>query len=208
MEIGILGSGNIGGNAARLFARAGHHVRIANSRGPESLRSLVAEIGENAEATTAQDAVDGSDLVLIAIPWTKREEALGELEGWDEKIVIDAMNPYTEDFEIEDLGSKTSTEFIRALVPGARVVKAFNTIYYKRLASEGKPKGAKGRLAIPVASDDPAAKRVVMDLIDEIGFDPLDNGGLVEGGRKQQPGSPIYNQPLDAKEMKSQLASA
>ena len=208
MEIGILGSGNIGGNAARLFARAGHHVRIANSRGPESLRALVGEIGENAEATSAQEAVDASDLVLIAIPWTKREEALGELDGWDEKIVVDAMNPYTEDFEIEDLGSKTSTEFTRALVPGARVVKAFNTIYYKRLASEGQAKGAKGRLAIPVASDDPAAKRVVMDLIDQIGFDPIDNGGLVEGGRKQQPGSPIYNQPLDAKEMKSQLASA
>ncbi len=208
MEIGILGSGNIGGNAARLFARAGHHVRIANSRGPDSLRGLVADIGPNAEATAPQDAVDGSDVVLLALPWTKREEALGELDGWDEKIVIDAMNPYTEDFEIEDLGSKTSTEFIRALVPGARVVKAFNTIYYKRLANEGKPKGEKGRLAIPVASDDPAAKRVVMDLIDEIGFDAIDNGGLVEGGRKQQPGSPIYNQPLDAKEMKSQLASA
>ncbi len=206
MEIGILGSGNIGGNAARLFARAGHHVRIANSRGPESLASLVAEIGPNAQASTAQEAVDGGDVILIAIPWTKREEALGEIEGWDEKIVIDAMNPYTEDFEIEDLGSKTSTEFTRALVPGARIVKAFNTIYSKRLSSEGKPKGTKGRLAIPVASDDPAAKRVVMDLIDELGFDPIDNGGLVEGGRKQQPGSPIYNQPLGAKEMRAELA--
>jgi len=208
MEIGILGSGNIGGNAARLFARAGHHVRIANSRGPDSLRALVAEIGPNAQATSGQDAVDASDLIVIAVPWTKREEALGELEGWDEKIVVDAMNPYTEDFEIEDLGSKTATEFTRALVPGARVVKAFNTIFYKRLAGEGKPKGEKGRLAIPVASDDPAAKRVVMDLIDEIGFDPVDNGGLVEGGRKQQPGSAIYNQPLGAKEMKAELARA
>jgi hypothetical protein len=206
MEIGILGSGNIGANAARVFARAGHHVRIANSRGPESLQALVAEIGNNVEAMSAQEAIDASDVVLIAVPWTKREEALGEIEGWDEKIVIDAMNPYTEDFEIEDLGSKTSTEFIRALVPGARVVKAFNTIYYKRLATEGKPKGTPGRLAIPVASDDPAAKRVVMDLIEEIGFDAVDNGGLVEGGRKQQPGSPIYNQPLGAKEMRDELA--
>jgi predicted dinucleotide-binding enzyme len=206
MQIAILGSGNIGGNAARAFTRAGHRVRIANSRGPESLKGLVAEIGPNAEASTAQDAVDASDLVLIAVPWTKREEALGEIEGWDEKIVVDAMNPYTEDFEIEDLGSKTSTEFIRALVPGARIVKAFNTIFYKRLAGEGKPKGEKDRLAIPVASDDPAAKRVVMDLIDEIGFDPVDNGGLVEGGRKQQPGSPIYNQPIDAEAMRRELA--
>jgi 8-hydroxy-5-deazaflavin:NADPH oxidoreductase len=208
MQIGILGSGNIGGNAARAFAQAGHHVRIANSRGPETLQKLVAEIGPNAEATSPQEAVDASDVVLIAVPWTKREEALGEIEGWDDKIVIDAMNAYTEDFEIDDLGSKTSTEFTRALVPGARVVKAFNTMFYKRLAGEGKPNGAKDRLAIPVASDDPAAKRVVMDLIDEIGFDPVDNGDLVEGGRKQQPGSPIYNQPIGAKEMRDQLARA
>ncbi|HYZ16650.1 MAG TPA: NADPH-dependent F420 reductase [Candidatus Acidoferrum sp.] len=208
MQIGILGAGNIGGNAARLFARAGHHVRVANSRGPQTLRGLVDEIGPNAEATTAQDAVDQSDLVLIAVPWTKREETLGEIDGWDEKIVVDAMNAYTEDFEIEDLGSKTSSEFTRALVPGARVVKAFNTMYYKRLATEGKPAGKKDRLAIPVASDDPAAKRVVMDLIDEIGFDPIDNGGLIDGGRKQQPGSPIYNQPLTAKELKEKLARA
>ena len=206
MQIGILGSGNIGGNAGRAFARAGHHVRIANSRGPASIRALIEEIGANAEATSAQDAVDASDVVLIAVPWTKREEALGEIEGWDEKIVIDAMNAYTEDFEIEDLGSKTSTEFTRALVPGARVVKAFNTIFYKRLAAEGKPSGTQDRLAIPVASDDPAAKRVVMDLIDQIGFDPVDNGGLIEGGRKQQPGSPIYNQPIDATSMRRELA--
>ncbi len=206
MQIGILGSGNIGANAARLFARAGHHVRIANSRGPESLQALVAEIGPNAQATSPQDAVDPSDLVLIAVPWTKREEALGEIEGWDDKIVVDAMNPYSEDFEIEDLGTKTSSEFTRALVPGARVVKAFNTIFYKRLAGDGKPGGAAGRLAIPVASDDAAAKRVVMELIDQIGFDPVDNGGLVSGGGKQQPGSPIYNNPLGATEVKELLA--
>ena len=117
--------------------------------------------------------------MLIAVPWTKREEALGEIEGWDDKIVIDAMNPYTEDFEIEDLGSKTSTEFTRALVPGARVVKAFNTIFYKRLATEGKPKGEKGRLAIPVASDDSAAKRVVID---------LDRRDRVRPGRQRRAG--------------------
>ena len=205
MQIGILGSGKIGGSAARLFARAGHQVRIANSRGPASLRDLVAQIGPNAQATTPQEAVDASEIVLIAVPWTKREEALGEIEGWDGKIVIDAMNPYTEDFEIEDLGSKTSTEFTRALVPGARVVKAFNTILYKRLAEDGKPKGDEDRLAIPVASDDAAAKRVVMELIDEIGFDPVDADGLVEGGRKMQPGAPVYNNPIDADEMEELL---
>jgi predicted dinucleotide-binding enzyme len=206
MEIGILGSGNIGGNLARLFARAGHHVRLANSRGPESLRALVESIGPNVEAATAQDAVDGADLVVIAVPWTKREEVLGETGPYDSKIVVDAMNAYTEDFEIDDLGRRTSSEVTRALVPGALLVKAFNTIFYKRLAEGGKLKGTPGRLAIPVASDDPAAKRVVMDLIDAIGFDPVDNDGLVTGGRNQQPGSPIYNQPLGAAELTAQLA--
>jgi predicted dinucleotide-binding enzyme len=143
---------------------------------------------------------------VLAIPWTRREEVLGETGPYDGKIVVDAMNQYTEDFEIEDLGERTSSEVTRALVPGALLVKAFNTIYYKRLAEEAKPRGAKGRLAIPVASDDAAAKRVVMDLIDEIGFDPVDNDGLVAGGRKQQPGEPIYNQPIGAADMLQKLA--
>jgi hypothetical protein len=207
MEIGILGSGNIGGTLARLFADAGHHVRIANSRGRESLRTLVASIGTNAEASTPQEAVEGADLVVIAVPWTRREEVLGETGPYDGKIVVDAMNAYTEDFEIEDLGDRTSSEVTRALVPGALLVKAFNTIYYKRLA-DGKATGEPGRLAIPVASDDPAAKAVVMELIDSIGFDPVDNDGLVTGGRLQQPDSPIYNEPLGADEMRRQLARA
>jgi 8-hydroxy-5-deazaflavin:NADPH oxidoreductase len=206
MEIGILGSGKIGGNLARLFARAGHHVRVANSRGPASLRPLVESIGPNAEAATLQDAVDEADLVVIAVPWTAREEVLGETGPYDDKIVVDAMNAYTEDFEIDDLGDRTSSEVTRALVPGALLVKAFNTIFYKRLADDGQPKGGPGRLAIPVASDDEAAKMVVMELIDSIGFDPVDNGGLVAGGRKQQPGAPVYNQPIDAKEMRTLLA--
>ena len=207
MTIGILGSGNIGANAARLFAGAGHTVLIANSRGPASLASLVEGMGAHVRAAAAQDAVDAADLVLIAVPWTRREEALGEIEGWDGKIVVDAMNPYTEDYEIEDLGTKTASEFTRALVPGALLVKAFNTIFYKRLAGDAKPKGAPDRLAIPVASDDDAAKRVVMDLIDAIGFDPVDAGGLVAGGRKMQPGMPVYNQPVGAREVKERLSS-
>jgi predicted dinucleotide-binding enzyme len=205
MEIGILGSGNIGGSLARILAAAGHHVRVANSRGPETLASLVDAIGGNVEATSAQGAVDDAELVVIAVPWTKREELLGETGPYDGKIVVDAMNAYTEDFEIDDLGDRTSSEVTRALVPGAMVVKAFNTIYYKRL-SEGKPKGAPGRLAIPVASDDAEAKAVVMELIDQIGFDPVDNGGLVSGGRRQEPGSPIYNEPIGADEMRRELA--
>ena len=207
MDIGILGAGKIGANAARLFAKAGHDVRIANSRGPQSLKDLIAEIGPRAHAATPGDAVAFGDVVLLALPWVAKEEAIPEAGPYDGKIVIDAMNPYTEDFEIEDLGDRTSSEIIRTLVPGARLVKAFNTIYYRRLASEGKPRGAEGRLAIPVASDDAAAKAVVMQLIDEVGFDAVDSGSLHDGGR-QQPGTPVYNQPLDASEAREALARA
>jgi predicted dinucleotide-binding enzyme len=207
MNICILGAGNIGANLARLFAKAGHAVRIANSRGPQSLTDLVAGIGPNVGAATPSDAVAFGDVVLLALPWIAKEEAIPEAGPYDGKIVIDAMNPYTEDFEIEDLGDRTSSEIIRTLVPGARLVKAFNTIYYRRLAGEGKPPGAPGRLAIPVAGDDAAAKAVVMQLIDEVGFDAVDAGNLHDGGR-QQPGTPVYNQPLDASEAREALARA
>jgi predicted dinucleotide-binding enzyme len=208
MNIGIVGAGNIGANAARLFTKAGHDVRIANSRGPETLANLVTELGPRAKAATPGDAVAFGDVVLIAIPWIAKEEAIPEAGPYDGKIVIDAMNPYTEDFEIEDLGDRTSSEITGTLVPGARLVKAFNTIYYRRLASEGKPRGAEGRLAIPVAGNDAGAKAVVMQLIDEIGFDAVDSGNLHEGGRRQQPGTPVYNQPFDASEAREALARA
>ena len=207
MNIGILGAGNIGSTAARLFAAAGHSVRLANSRGPASLAKLVEGRGPGVVASTPEDAVAFGDLVLIAVPWTAKEEAIPEAGPYEDKIVVDAMNPYTEDFEIEDLGERTSSEITALLVPGARLVKAFNTIYFRRLATEGKPKGAKGRLAIPVASDDAEAKAVVMALIDQIGFDAIDAGSLA-AGRRQQPGTPVYNQPLDAKEAQAALASA
>jgi predicted dinucleotide-binding enzyme len=208
MNIGIIGAGNIGANAARLFTKAGHDVRIACSRGPETLADLVAQIGPRAQAATPGDAVAFGDVVLIAIPWIAKEEAIPEAGPYDGKIVIDAMNSYTEDFEIEDLGDRTSSEITRTLVPGARLVKAFNTIYHRRLASEGKPRGAEGRLAIPVAGDDAGAKAVVMQLIDEVGFDAVDSGSLHEGGRRQQPGTPVYNQPFDASEAREALAQA
>jgi len=208
MNIGILGAGNIGANAARLLAAAGHTVRLSNSRGPASLAKAVEAMGPNVIPSTPEDAVAFGDVVLLAVPWSAKEEAIPEAGPYDGKIVIDAINPYTEDFEIEDLGHRTSSEIIATLVPGARLVKAFNTIYFRRLATEGKPKGAKGRLAIPVAGDDADAKAVVMGLIDEIGFDAVDSGSLAEGGRRQQPGTPVYNQPLDAREAQAALASA
>lgn len=199
MDIGIIGAGNIGATTAKLFAKAGHHVAISNSRGPKSLEQLVAEIGPNAHAADADDAADFGEVVLLAIPWSKREERLPAPDRLAGKIVMDAMNPYTPDFQIEDLGGDTSSEDIARRLPGARMVKAFNTMYYERLRDEGQLNvPVEDRLALFVAGDDAEAKSVVSRLIEEIGFAPVDTGPLREGGRKQQPGSPVYNIPIAA----------
>ncbi|MGA9842645.1 MAG: NADPH-dependent F420 reductase [Nitrososphaeraceae archaeon] len=200
MKIGIIGSGNIGGTAAKLFVNAGHEVAISNSRGPESLISLVNSIGPNIKAKTVEDAVKFGDVILLAIPWRKRQDLLSVSELFDGKIVIDAMNPYSENFEVIDLGNSTSSEEVLKQIPSSRLVKAFNTIYYEHLRTKGNPNASKeDRFAIFVAGDDLDAKATVSKLIEDIGFAPVDTGSLREGGRKQQPGSPIYNNPMTAK---------
>ena len=199
MNIGIIGAGNIGANAARLFAEAGHRVAISNSRGPETLEDLVNEIGNTAHAATVEDAATFGEVVLLAIPWSRREEGLPAPESVEGKIVIDSLNPYTPDFELENLGDDTSSEDVARRLPGARIVKAFNTMYYETLRSEGRPFApVEERITLFVAGDDPEAKSVVSQLIRDIGFAPVDTGSLRDGGRKQQPGSSIYNVPLAA----------
>jgi hypothetical protein len=199
VNIGIIGAGNIGATAARLFAGAGHRVAVSNSRGPETLRDLVSEMGESARAMTVDEAADFGKVVLLAVPWSRREEGLPSAGMLLDKIVIDAINPYTPDFRIEDLGDDTSSEDIARRLPGARIVKAFNTMYYERLRDEGDTGvPAEDRLALFVAGDDAEAKAVVSRLIEDIGFAPVDTGSLSDGGRKQQPGSPVYNIPIEA----------
>jgi len=199
MDFGIIGAGNIGATTARLFAGAGHRVALSNSRGPETLRDLVAEIGENARAATVEEAADFGEVVLLAVPWSRRGEALPSASLAVDKIVVDAMNPYMPDFEIEDLGDGTSSEDIARRLPGARIVKAFNTMYYERLRDEGDTGApAEERLVLFVAGDDLEAKAVVSRLIEEVGFTPMDTGSLRAGGQMQQPGSPIYNIPIAA----------
>lgn len=206
MKIGIIGAGNIGATAARLFVRAGHEVGISNSRGPDSLRGLVAELGPQAHAMTVNDAARFGDMVLLAVPW-RSPEALPKPDLVAGKIVIDAMNPYRPDFTIQDLGDSTSSEETAKRLPGARLVKAFNTIYYQHLASRGRTDiPVDQRHAIFVAGDDEDAKQVVKRLIEEIGFAPVDTGSLRDGGRKQQPGSPIYNKPMTGREAQAALA--
>ncbi|MFZ0326741.1 MAG: NADPH-dependent F420 reductase [Nitrososphaeraceae archaeon] len=201
MKIGIIGSGNIGGTAAKLFVNAGHEVAISNSRGPESLISLVNSIGPNIKAKTVEDAVKFGDVILLAIPWRKKQDLLSVSELFDGKIVIDAMNPYSENFEVIDLGNSTSSEEVLKQIPSSsRLVKAFNTIYYEHLRTKGNPNAPReDRFAIFVAGDNSDANAIVSGLIEDIGFAPVDTGSLREGGRKQQPGSPIYNNPMAAK---------
>ncbi len=211
MKIGIIGAGNLGATGARVFVNAGHEIAISNSRGPDSLRKLVAELGSRAHAATVDDAARFGDVVLLAVPWRSRE-ALPKPEAVAGKIVIDAMNPYKPDFTCYDLGDSTSSEETAKRLPGARLVKAFNTIYYQHLASRGRTDlPVAQRHAIFVAGDDAQAKRLVTQLIEEIGFAPVDTGSLRDGGRKQQPGSTIYNKPMtgqEAKEALTRLAQA
>lgn len=197
----------MGAVAARLFVAAGHEIAIANSRGPESLRELVAELGPRAHAMTVAEAARFGDVVLLAVPW-HLEEALPPAEVLRGKIVVDAMNPYNPAGGFFDLGGSTSSEIVLRRMPTARLVKAFNTIYYEHLATRGRQDvPMEERHAIYVAGDDSEAKEVVAALIREIGFAPVDTGSLREGGRLQQPDSPIYNETYTAREAQKVLAS-
>ena len=204
MNIGIIGAGNIGANVARLLAKSGHSVAISNSRGPESLASLVATLGSNVTAMTVEGAAQFGEVVLLATPW-RTPEALPSPKLLAGKIVIDAMNHYTSTGNVQDLGNSTSSEEVAKRLPGARIVKAFNTMYFETLRTGGKTE-QKDRLVLFVAGDDAEAKAVVSKLIEDIGFAPVDTGSLHEGGRLQQPGSPIYNKPLTVEESAKILA--
>jgi predicted dinucleotide-binding enzyme len=204
MKIGIIGAGDIGTTLGRHFAKAGHTVALSNSRGPRSLMGLVNSIGPNASAMTAAEAAKFGEVVVLAVPW-RTPEALPALEFVAGKIVIDATNPYSADGEVIDLGKRTSSEEVAGRLPGARLVKAFNTMYYHTLAKEARPPGPE-RLAIFVAGDDAEAKAVVARLIDQIGFAPVDTGSLADGGRKQQPGSAIYNRPMNERQARKVMS--
>ncbi|MGV9372978.1 NADPH-dependent F420 reductase [Micromonospora tulbaghiae] len=206
MEIGIIGSGHIGGTLTRRLRSLGHDVAVANSRGPESLADLAAETG--ARAVSVEDAVQGAELVVIAIPLKAVPQLPAAL--FDGKLVVDANNYYPQrDGDIPELldRSLSSSRWTADHLKGARVVKVFNNIQAAHLMDEGKPAGTSGRIALPVAADDADAKRIVMGLVDELGFDPVDAGTLDESWR-QQPDTPVYGTDRDADGVREGLAAA
>lgn len=202
MKIGIIGAGNIGANAAKLFIQAGHEIAIANSRGPETLRTLVAELGEKSQAVTIEGAANFGDVVFISIPFGQYKSLPPNVFAG--KIVIDSNNYYPGrdgNFAELDNGATTSSELLAAHLPDARIVKGFNTIWFEHLKTQGNTSlPVAERRAIFIAGDDAQAKEIVTKLIEEIGFAAVDTGVLHEGGKAQQPGTKIYNKTLTAQE--------
>jgi 8-hydroxy-5-deazaflavin:NADPH oxidoreductase len=193
--IGIIGSGMIGGTVARLSVAAGHQVVVSNSRGPETLQELVAELGRLATAATAEQAAEAGDLVVVSIPVKAFAEVPAKpLAG---KAVLDTGNYYPQrDGQIEALesGALTSSGLLQRDLPEAHVVKVFNNIYFRHLQSLARPSGAPDRTALPIAGDDQAAKAAVTAYLDSIGYDAVDAGPVAESWR-QEPGTPAYGTP-------------
>jgi predicted dinucleotide-binding enzyme len=187
-SVGIIGAGRIGHAMAHIALRAGRQVVIANSRGPESLSSVVAELGDGVTAGTVKDAA-AADMVVLAVMWPDVPQAVEGLQ-WEGRIVIDPTN----DFDPGDLHGRTSSELVADLVAPARVVKAANTFEAAVLGSD--PHEAGGQRVIFVSGDDAEAKSDIVALFEDAGFFAIDLGGLREGGQMQQLGGPLAGHNL------------
>jgi predicted dinucleotide-binding enzyme len=187
-SVGIIGAGRIGQAMTQTARRAGRHVVIANSRGPESLGPVVEALGEGVLGGTVKDA-SVPNIVVLAVPWTQVPHAVDGLD-WDGRIVIDPTN----DFDGSDLNGRTSSEVVADLVAPARVVKAANTLVAAVLRSD--PHEAGGQRVIFLSGDDAAAKSEVVSLFEDAGFFVVDLGGLREGGQMQQVGAPLAGHNL------------
>ncbi len=206
--IGLIGAGHIGSQIARLAVRNDYNVVISNSRGPETLSALVAELGPRARAATAVDAAKAGDIVVVTVPLKNyRAVPVEPLAG---KIVIDTNNYYpnvTAIFAELDNESTTTSELLQAHLPTSKVVKAFNHIYAAALTTDGQPAGTKNRRALAIAGDDRGAKATVTRLLDQFGFDTVDAGPLREGWRIQRD-TPGYGPRRTAEELRRDLAAA
>jgi predicted dinucleotide-binding enzyme len=193
--VGFIGSGNIGATVARLAVAAGYDVVVSNSRGPETLTELVAELGPRARAATAAQAAEQGEFVVVSVPFkAHRDLPVDQLAG---KVVLDTNNYYPQrDGQVAELEDSTitSAELEQRHLATAKLVKVFNNIYFRHLAALAQPSATDGRTALPVASDDAEAIKTVTAFLDAIGYDTVEVGPLSESWRIE-PGTPAYGEP-------------
>lgn len=204
MHLGIVGAGYIGQAVAKAAIRAGHEVMLSNSRGPQTLAGLAGQIG--CSTGTPEEAAAFGDLVLVAIP-LKNYPALTP-EPFTGKVVLDSGNYYPQrDGHIAalDEGAITTCEILARQIPGAKIVKAFNSIFAAQIVSDGRPAGTPGRRALAIAGNDAAAKDAAAAFIDSIGFDVVDLGPLAEGWKIER-ARPAYCVPMDKHKLEATLA--
>jgi hypothetical protein len=209
MRIGIIGAGMIGGTLTRKLARLGHEVRVANSRDPQTLAELAAETG--ATAVWAEDAAADADVVIVSIPQKNVPDLAPGIvsKAITGAPVIETNNYYPQqrDGRIDAIENGTPESVWVADHLGAPVFKVFNGIFWKHLLERGAPSGTDGRIALPVAGADGPAKQLVFDLVDQLGFEPVD-GGTLDDSWRQQPGTPVYGKDYDAEGVRMALAEA
>ena len=196
MEIGTIGAGALAQAFAKQALKAGHTIKLSNSRGPESLQKIVNQLGPGATAASKEEAA-ACEMVLLAVPWDDVPETLASLPEWNKQILIDGTNPFhgrAGEFTLADVGNLSTSQLIAALAPGARVVKALNTIIVPNLEADPVVNGAKRVLFI--SADDDGAKKEVETLLAGFGYSVIDLGNLRDGGLIQQAGGPLAGRNL------------
>src|SRR5437899_10483995 len=191
MEIGTIGAGSFAQAFAKQALKAGHKVKLSNSRGPDSLREIVNQGGPGATAVTSEEAA-ACEIVLLAVPWDNVPETLASLPKWKHQILIDVTNPFhgkAGDFTPANVGNLSTSQLVAALAPGARVVKAVNNMLVPNLEADPVVNGAR-RVAF-ISADDDAAKKRVEALLKAFGYSVVDLGNLRNGGLIQQAGGPL-----------------
>jgi predicted dinucleotide-binding enzyme len=206
--LGLIGAGKIGSQIARMAIKNGYDVVLSNSRGPQTLAPLIAELGPTARAATPDEAARAGDIVVVTVPLKNyRDVPVEPLAG---KVVIDTNNYYPQrDGHIPELDNESTTtaELLQAHLPASKVVKAFNHIYAAEITTDGRPAGTPNRRALVIAGDDAAAKATVTHLLDQFGFDTVDAGPLSEGWRIQRD-TPGYGPRRNVEELRRDLAAA
>ncbi|MFC4948299.1 NADPH-dependent F420 reductase [Pseudonocardia sp. GCM10023141] len=209
MRIGIIGAGHIGGTLTRRLAELGHDVHVANSRDPETLADLAKETG--ATAVWAADAATDADVVIISIPQKNVPDLAAGIvaKAKPGAPVIETNNYYPQqrDGRIDAIENGQPESAWVAEQVGAPVIKIFNGIFWKHLLERGKPAGTEGRIALPIAGSDGPAKQAAFELVDQLGFEPVD-GGTIDESWRQQPGTPVYGKDFDAEATRAALAEA